>query len=185
MWRIAYEETAIQTYRRPKCTLYELKGYTVKVIGKLSMSVCFRNYNMSEMCTEQQNYNMFYPSRSQVVTTCLVHFNDKISFTSVPNYLKSTKNEAMFPRDTVFMNRIKAYLIRRYPRLCVFGYDTLFSLGGLPTHPQNPHSWRISLSLLVWPLSYGLSGLGGPTRNRKFPPALNYKPRGRRDPGHP
>jgi len=39
----------------------------------------------------------------------------------------------------------------------------LFSLGGLPTHPQKPHSWRTSLSLLVWPLSYGLSGLGGPT----------------------
>ena len=26
--------------------------------------------------------------------------------------------------------------------------STLFSLGGLPTHPQNPHSWRTSLSLL-------------------------------------
>jgi hypothetical protein len=24
--------------------------------------------------------------------------------------------------------------------------STLFSLGGLPTHPQNPHSWRTSLS---------------------------------------
>ena len=46
---------------------------------------------------------------------------------------------------------------------------TLFSLGGLPTHPQNPHSGRTSLSLLVWPLFYGLSGLGGPTRNIKFP----------------
>ena len=30
--------------------------------------------------------------------------------------------------------------------------STLFSLGGLPTHPQNPNSWRTSLSLLVWPL---------------------------------
>ena len=49
--------------------------------------------------------------------------------------------------------------------------STLFSLGGLPTHPQNPHPWRTSLSLLVWPLSYALSSLGGPTRNRKFPPA--------------
>ena len=47
---------------------------------------------------------------------------------------------------------------------------TLFSLGGLPAHPQNPHSWRTSLSLLVWPLSYGLSGLGGHTRSIKFPP---------------
>jgi len=27
--------------------------------------------------------------------------------------------------------------------------STLFTLGGLPTHPQNPHSWRTSLSLLV------------------------------------
>jgi hypothetical protein len=49
--------------------------------------------------------------------------------------------------------------------------STLFSLGGLPAHPQNPHSWRTSLSLLVWLLSYGLSGLGGPTRNIKFLPA--------------
>jgi len=32
--------------------------------------------------------------------------------------------------------------------------SNLFSLGGLPTHPQNPHSWRTSLSLLVWPLEY-------------------------------
>jgi len=30
-------------------------------------------------------------------------------------------------------------------------------VGGLPTHPQNPHSWRTSLSLLVWSLSYGVS----------------------------
>ena len=49
--------------------------------------------------------------------------------------------------------------------------DILFALGVLPTHPQNPHSWRTSLSLLVWPLSYGMSGLGGPTRNRNFPPS--------------
>ena len=26
--------------------------------------------------------------------------------------------------------------------------STLFSLGGLPTHPQNPHSWRTTFSLL-------------------------------------
>jgi hypothetical protein len=49
--------------------------------------------------------------------------------------------------------------------------STLFSLGGLSAHPKNPHSWRTSLSLLVWLLSYGLSGLGDPTRNIKFPPA--------------
>ena len=49
--------------------------------------------------------------------------------------------------------------------------STLFSLGGLPAHPQNSHSWRTSLSLLVWLLSYGLSGLEGPTRNIKFPPS--------------
>jgi len=47
----------------------------------------------------------------------------------------------------------------------------LFSLGGLPAHPQNLNSWRTSLSLLVWVLSYGLSGLGDPTRNIKFPSA--------------
>ena len=47
--------------------------------------------------------------------------------------------------------------------------NTLFSLRRLPTHPQNPHSLRTSLSLLVWPPSYGLSGLGCPTRNMKVP----------------
>jgi hypothetical protein len=47
----------------------------------------------------------------------------------------------------------------------------LFSLGRLPAHPQNLHSWSTSLSLFVWLLSYGLSGLGGLTRNIKFPPA--------------
>jgi len=40
-----------------------------------------------------------------------------------------------------------------------------FSFGRLPARPQNPHSLRTSLSLLVWLLSYGLCGLGGPTRN--------------------
>src|SRR5215468_3300304 len=43
--------------------------------------------------------------------------------------------------------------------------SALFSLGGLPARPQNPHTWRTSLSLLVWLLTYVLSGLGGPTRN--------------------
>ena len=52
--------------------------------------------------------------------------------------------------------------------------NTLFSLGKLPTHPQNPHSWRTSFSLLVWPLSYGLSGLEGPTRN-KVPASIARK----------
>jgi len=46
--------------------------------------------------------------------------------------------------------------------------SSLFSLGGLPNHPQNDHSWKTSFSFLVWPFSYGLSGLGGPTR---CPPA--------------
>jgi hypothetical protein len=53
--------------------------------------------------------------------------------------------------------------------------STLFSLGGLPAHPQNPYSWRTSLYLLVRLLSYGLSGLGGPTRNIKFPPAKSVR----------
>jgi hypothetical protein len=46
----------------------------------------------------------------------------------------------------------------------------LFSLGGLPAHPQNLHSWSTSMSLFVWLLSYGLSGFGGPTTNIKFLP---------------
>ena len=50
--------------------------------------------------------------------------------------------------------------------------STLLSLGGLPTHPQNPHTWRTGVSLLVWPLSYGLSGLGDPTRNIKVPAGI-------------
>ena len=41
----------------------------------------------------------------------------------------------------------------------------LFYLGGLPARPQNPHSWRTSLSILVLLFTYGLSGLGVPTRN--------------------
>jgi hypothetical protein len=28
--------------------------------------------------------------------------------------------------------------------------STLFSLGGLAAHPQNPHTWKTSLSHLVW-----------------------------------
>jgi hypothetical protein len=58
-------------------------------------------------------------------------------------------------------------LLRKHISLLM---SILFSLGGLPTHPQNPHSSRTSLSLLVWLLSYGVSGLGGRTRNVKFPP---------------
>ena len=67
--------------------------------------------------------------------------------------------------------------IQRYRSFVIWSADiqvcasllisTLFYLGGLPTQPQNPHFWRTSLSLLVWPLSYGLSGLGCPTRNIK------------------
>ena len=53
--------------------------------------------------------------------------------------------------------------------------STLFSLGVLPTHPQNPHSWRTNFSVLVWPLSYGLSGLEGPTRNIKVPTGIAHK----------
>ena len=52
---------------------------------------------------------------------------------------------------------------------------TLFSLGGLPALPQNPHSWRASFSLLVWLLSYGRSGLGDPTRNIKYPPTYSVR----------
>ena len=79
---------------------------------------------------------------------------------------------------------------------------TLFSLGGLPAHPQSPHSWRTSLSLLVWLLSYCLeiSGIQDVRSkhkqnwinhlermdNTRLPKhALNYKPRGRRDRGRP
>ena len=41
-----------------------------------------------------------------------------------------------------------------------FLMSPLFSLVGLPTHPQNPHSWRTSLSVLVWSSLLGLVGLG-------------------------
>ena len=46
------------------------------------------------------------------------------------------------------------------PSLCVFANECFVFLGSV-THPsaKPPHSWRTSLSLLVWPLSYGLSGV--------------------------
>ena len=48
--------------------------------------------------------------------------------------------------------------------------STLLSLDRLPAHLPSPNSWRTSLSLLVWLLSYGPSSLEGPTRNIKFQP---------------
>jgi hypothetical protein len=41
------------------------------------------------------------------------------------------------------------HVIRRYPRLRVFAYEYFVSLGRVTTHPQNPHTWRTSLSLSV------------------------------------
>jgi len=79
--------------------------------------------------------------------------------------------------------------------------STLFSLGGLLAHLQNPHSWRTSLSVLVWPLSrletsgiqemrfkYKQNWINHLARmdNTRLPKqALNYKPRGRRESGRP
>ena len=48
--------------------------------------------------------------------------------------------------------------------------STLFSLGGLPVHPQNPHSWRTILSLLVWPL-----WLGRPYQENNVPAGIARK----------
>jgi len=70
-----------------------------------------------------------------------------------------------------FLCQVFCHLIRRYPRLCVFAYEYFVFFGKVTNPSENPHSWRTSLSLLVWPLSYDLSGLGGPTRNIMFPPA--------------
>ena len=47
--------------------------------------------------------------------------------------------------------------------------STLFSLGGLPTHPQNPHSWTTSLSLLR-PVR-----LGRPYQEHKVPAGIARK----------
>ena len=81
--------------------------------------------------------------------------------------------------------------------------STLFSLGGLPAHPQNPHSWRTSFSLLVWLLLrkeldiFGIqevrskhkqnwiNHLERMDKTRLPKHALNYKTPGRRDRGRP
>ena len=47
--------------------------------------------------------------------------------------------------------------------------STLFSLGGLPTYPQTPHSWRTSLSLLR-PVR-----LGRPYQEHKVPAGIACK----------
>jgi hypothetical protein len=46
--------------------------------------------------------------------------------------------------------------------------STLIFLGRVTSHPQNPHSWRTSLSFLVWLLSYYLliCGLLGDALNQ-------------------
>ena len=46
---------------------YELKGCTVEVIGKLSMSESFRNYNMSHTCTDAVELQYVLP---QQVASC-------------------------------------------------------------------------------------------------------------------
>ena len=54
--------------------------------------------------------------------------------------------------------------------------STLFSLGGLPTHPQNPHSWRTSLSLVVWLASLlRPARLGRPYQEQKVPAGIARK----------
>ena len=58
--------------------------------------------------------------------------------------------------------------------------STLFSLGGLPVHPQNPHSWRTILSLLVWPL-----WLGRPYQENNVPAGIARKVIEARKPPHP
>jgi hypothetical protein len=56
-------------------------------------------------------------------------------------------------RDLLIISLIcDCFLLFLYFYWVPFLMSTLFSLGGLPTHPQNPHSWRTSLPLLVWPL---------------------------------
>jgi hypothetical protein len=62
--------------------------------------------------------------------------------------------------------------------------STLFSLGGLPTHPQNPHSWRTSLSLLVWPLSLRPVQLVRPYQEQKVPAGVDRKVIEARKPPH-
>ena len=67
--------------------------------------------------------------------------------------------------------QVFCHLIRRYPRLCVFAFEYfVFPWEGYqPIHKTPIFGGPVCLS--VWPLSYSLSGLGGPTRNIKFPPA--------------
>jgi hypothetical protein len=76
---------------------------------------------------------------------------------------------------TVTFRNVKNYTILVVLSSMFLLLSTLFSLGGLPTHPQNPHSWRTSLSLLVERMDN--------TRLPKY--ALTYKPQGRRERGRP
>ena len=93
----------------------------------------------------------------------------KSAVTSVSDHLKSAKNEAMFPHHTVFMNRIKAYLIRRYPSLCVFAYKYFVFLGRVTNPSAKPpflEDQFVSLSLAS---VLGPVRLGRPYQEQKDP----------------
>jgi len=67
-----------------------------------------------------------------------------------------------------FLFHARSFVIRRYPRLCVFAFEYFVFLGRV-TNPSAKLPLLEDQFVLVWPLSYSLFGLGGPTRNIKFP----------------
>ena len=95
----------------------------------------------------------------------------------------------------------RGLMISQYPRLCVFAYKYfIFYLGGLPAHPQNPHSRRTKIRIEVIRKELKIPGIQDVRFKYKqnwsnhlermditrFPKhVLKYKPRGRRDRGRP
>jgi len=67
-------------------------------------------------------------------------------------FISSTSSDSLFPVDLTFHVTICSVS-------CIPNYFSFFVPGRLSFDPPT------SLSLLVWLLSYGLSCLGGPTRN--------------------
>jgi hypothetical protein len=47
----------------------------------------------------------------------------------------------------------------------------IFTVDRLLAWSTNPHLWRTGVSLFVWPIPFGLSGMDGPTGSVMLPPA--------------
>jgi hypothetical protein len=65
----------------------------------------------------------------------------------------------------------RASTISSSSRLCVFVYEYFIFLGRVTSPSAKPPFLEDQLVSFVWLLSYGLSGLVGPVRNKNFFPA--------------